>query len=83
MVINDAEYDQDIIKSQILTHKSIRDNLKDEETTKDNLNDILESNIDSNRDKVVPLDDTPKEMRNKHRSKVPKNHSISNIIGKC
>ena len=38
MVINDAEYDQDIIKSQILTQKSIRDNLKDEETTKDNLN---------------------------------------------
>ena len=54
MVINDAEYDQDIIKSQILTHKSIRDNLKDEETTKDNLNDILELDIDSNRDKVVP-----------------------------
>ena len=83
MVINDAEYNKDIIKSQILTQKSIRDNLKDEETTKDNLNDILESNIDSNRDKVVPLDDTPKEMRNKHRSKVPKNHPISNIIGKC
>ena len=54
MVINDAEYNKDIIKSQILTQKSIRDNLKDEETTKDNLNDILESNIDSNRDKVVP-----------------------------
>ena len=32
-------------------------------------------------DKVVHLDDTLKEIRNKYRSRVPKNHSISNVIG--
>ena len=29
----------------------------------------------------VPLDDIFEEMRNKHRSRVPKNHPISNVIG--
>ena len=33
-------------------------------------------------DKVVPLDDYPEEIRNKHRSKLPKNHLFSNVIGK-
>ena len=59
VVINDTGYDKDIIDNQILTHKSIGNNLKDLETTKDNLNDILERDIEPNNDEVVPLDDTP------------------------
>ena len=51
------------------------------EITKDNPNDILEKDIDPNKDEIVPLDDTYEEMRSKHRSRVPKNHPISNIIG--
>ncbi|KAL6312376.1 hypothetical protein AAG906_008048 [Vitis piasezkii] len=52
----------------------------DLETTKENPNDILDRNIDPNNDEVVPLDDTPKEIKDKHRSKIPKNHPISNVI---
>ena len=51
------------------------------EITKDNPNDILEKDIDPNKDEIVPLDDTYEEMRSKHRSRVPKYHPISNIIG--
>ena len=51
------------------------------EITKDNPNDILEKDIDPNKDEIVPLDDTYEEMRSKHRSRVLKNHPISNIIG--
>ena len=32
-------------------------------------------------DEVVPLGNTPEEIINKHRSRVPKNHPISNVIG--
>ena len=32
-------------------------------------------------DEDVPLDDTLEKMRNKHRSRIPKNHPISNDIG--
>ncbi|RVW27428.1 hypothetical protein CK203_095409 [Vitis vinifera] len=60
--------------------ESIGDNLKDVEITKD-LNDILERDIDPNKDEIVPLDDTYEEMRNKYRSKVLKSHPISNVIG--
>ena len=81
MVINDTRYNQNIIESQILTQDSIGDNPKDMEITKDNPNDILEKDIDPNKDEIVPLDDTYEEMRSKHRSRVPKNHPISNIIG--
>ena len=80
MVINDTRYDQDIIENEILTQESIGDNLKDVEITKD-LNDILERDIDPNKDEIVPLDDTYEEMRNKYRSKVLKSHPISNVIG--
>ena len=51
------------------------------EITKDNPNDILERDMDPNKDDVVPLDDTFEEMRNKHRFRLPKNHPISNVIG--
>ena len=71
VVINDISYDQDIIKSQILTQESIGDNP----------NDIPKRDIDPSIDEDVPLDDTPKKMRNKNRSRVPKNHLISNVIG--
>ena len=81
MVINDTGYDQDIIDNQILTQESIGDNPKVLETTKDNPNDILKRDIDLNNDEVVPLDDTPKEIRDKHRSKIPKIYPISNVIG--
>ena len=67
---------KDIIESQILTQESIGDNLKDLEITKDNPNDIPERDIE-----VVLLDDSPKETRSKHKSRVPKNHLISNVIG--
>ena len=50
------------------------------ETTKDNSNDIIERGINPNNDKIIPLDDTPKEIRDKHRSIIPKNHLISNVI---
>ena len=32
-------------------------------------------------DEVVPLGNTPEEIINKHRSRVPKNNPISNVIG--
>ena len=51
------------------------------ETTKHNPNDILEGDIDPSMDEDVPLDDTLEKMMNKHRSKVPKNYPISNVIG--
>ena len=51
------------------------------EFTKENPNDITKRNIDPNNDEFVPLDDTSKETRSKHRSKIPKNHPISNVIG--
>ena len=67
---------KDIIESQILTQELIGDNPKDLEITKDNPNDIPERDIE-----VVLLDDSPKETRSKHKSRVPKNHLISNVIG--
>ena len=81
MVINDTGYDHDIIESQILTQESIGDNPKKLEFTKENPNDITKRNIDPNNDEFVPLDDTSKETRSKHRSKIPENHPISNVIG--
>ena len=50
------------------------------EIIKENLNDILERDIDPNMDEKVPLDDTLEKMRNKHRSRIPKNYQISNVI---
>ena len=50
------------------------------ETTKNNPNDIPKRDIDPSMDEDVPLDDTPKEMRNKNRFRVPKNHLIPNVI---
>ena len=47
---------------------------------KDNLNDILERDINPNKDENVPLSDTFDETESKHRSKVLKNHPISNVI---
>ena len=79
MVINDTRYDRDIIESQ--TKESIEGNPKDVETTIDNPNDIPKRDINPNMNDVVPLDDTSEETRNKHRSKVPNNHPISNVIG--
>ena len=55
--------------------------LKDVETIKENLNDIPKRDIDLNNDELVPLDDTFEESRSKHRSRIPKNHPISNVIG--
>ena len=81
MVINDTRYDQDIIESQILTQESIEDNPKDLEITKENPNNIPERNINLNSDEFEPLDDTFEEIRSKHKSRIPKNHSISNVIG--
>ena len=31
--------------------------------------------------KVIPLYDTSEKIRNMHRSKLPKNHPIANVIG--
>ena len=64
VVIYDNEYDQDIIESQILTQKSIGDNPKYVEITKDNLEDILERNINPNKDESILQEDTSEEMRN-------------------
>ena len=50
-------------------------------TIKDNPNDIPKKDINPNNDEVVPLGDTPKEIRDKHRSRIAKNHPISNDIG--
>ena len=49
--------------------------------TKDNANDILKKDIDPNKKENVPLDDTFKITRSKHRSRLPKNQPISNVIG--
>ena len=73
-VINDTGYDQDIIDNQTLTQESFEDNPQDLETTKDNPNDSLERDIDPDNDEVIPLDDTPQEIKDKHRSRIPKNH---------
>ena len=63
VVIYDNEYDQEIIKSQILIQKSIGDNPKYVEITKDNLEDILERNINPNKDESILQEDTSEEMR--------------------
>ena len=47
---------------------------------KDNLNDILERDINPNKYENVPLNDTFDETGSKHRSKILKNHLISNVI---
>ena len=80
LILHDARYDQNIINNQILTYESIGDNPKDLQTTKDNPTDIPKRDIDSNNDEVVPLDDTFEEIKDKHRSRIPKNHPISNFI---
>ena len=82
MVINDTGYDHNIFDNQILTQKSIGDNPKDSKITKYNPNDILEKDIDPENDEVVSLDDIFEEIRNKYRSRLPKSHLISNVIGK-
>ena len=64
VVIYDNEYDQEIIESQILIQKSIGDNPKYVEITKDNLEDILERNINPNKDESILQEDTSEEMRN-------------------
>ncbi|RVX21332.1 hypothetical protein CK203_002103 [Vitis vinifera] len=69
------------IMLQKMARDSIEDNPKDLEITKDNPNDILERDMDPNKDDIVPLDDTFEEMRKKHRFRLPKNHPISNVIG--
>ena len=58
MVINNIEYDRDIIDKSNLAQEITGDNFEDLETTKYNPNDIPESNIDPNMNEVVPLDDT-------------------------
>ncbi|KAL6349742.1 hypothetical protein AAG906_001629 [Vitis piasezkii] len=60
--------------------ESVGDNSKDLETTKDNPNDILERDIDTNNDEIISLKDTLEEIRDKHRSRIPKNQPISNVI---
>ena len=81
VVINDIGYDQDILKSQILTYESIGDNPKDWEITKENPNDIPEEDINLNIDEFLPLNNILEEIRDKHRSRIPKNYLISNVIG--
>ena len=81
MAINDTGYDQDVIKSQLLNQKSIRDNPKDLKIIENNRNDIHERDIDPNIDKVVLLDDTLEEIRDKHRPEYLRTTPISNVIG--
>ena len=81
VVINDIGYDQDILKSQILTYESIGDNPKDWEITKENPNDIPEEDINLNIDEFLPLNNILEEIRDKHRSRIPGNYLISNVIG--
>ena len=50
-------------------------------TIEDNLNNMLESNVNPNKDETVPQEVNYEETRNKHKSRVPKNHPISNVIG--
>ena len=75
-----TRYDQDIIDIQILTQESIWDNPENVKSIEKNLNNIPKRDIDPNKDEIVPLEDTFKETRNKHRSRVPKNHPISNVM---
>ena len=51
------------------------------EITKDNPNNIPKRDIDPNKDENGPLDITSKETMSKHRSRIPKNHPISNVVG--
>ena len=46
-----------------------------------NPNYILKRDVDHNIDEFVPLDDRSEEIRSNHRSKIPKNHPISNVVG--
>ena len=41
----------------------------------------LKRDNDPNIDEGVPLDDTLEKTRNKHRPRIAKDHSISNVIG--
>ena len=52
------------------------------ETIEDNPNNIPKNEIDPNKDENVSQEDTSEETRNKHKSKVPMNHLISNVISK-
>ena len=70
-----------MIECQISTQELIK-NPKNVESVKDNLNDILKSNVNPKKDENVSQEDTSEETRNKHKSKVPMNHLISNVISK-
>ena len=47
----------------------------------DNLNNIPKNEIDPNKDKDAFQNDKSDESKNKRKSKIPKNHLISNVIG--
>ena len=48
---------------------------------KDNPNDMIERDIGPNKDESILQEDTSKKARNRYKSKVLKNHPISNVIG--
>ena len=50
------------------------------ETTKESLNNILERNIDPNKDEVIPLDDTLEEITDKHRPEYLRTTLVSYVI---
>ena len=79
MVINDIGYNWDIIESQILTKGLFGYNPEKVDTIENNPNNILEGEIDPNKDENVSQEEHFEETRNKHKSKLTKNHPISKV----
>ena len=79
MVINDIGYNLDIIESQILTKELFGYNPEKVDTIENNPNNILEGEIDPNKDENVSQEENFEETRHKHKSKLSKNHPISKV----
>ena len=68
-----------IIESQILTKELFGYNPEKVETIENNPNNILEGEIDPNKDENVSQEEKFEETRNTHKSKLTKNHPISKV----
>lgn len=74
-------YNQDIIENENVNQDSIEDSPKIIDNLEDNLESIPEKMINPNMDKKVFEIPRVGEVRNKPKSKIPKNQPISNVIG--
>ena len=81
MIINDTGYNKDEIEHENLSQDSIEDDPKNSEVLENNLKQILENDIGPNENYDLTQSDGSIENKKKHKSRVPKNYLISNVIG--